>query len=56
MEQPGSQQANMLAALVHDALYQLMREYHCNATTGTTIGGIPRNVFRLEADTLFRTL
>ena len=48
-------QANMLAALVHDALYQLMREYHCNATTGTiTIGGIYRNVFRLAADTLFR--
>ena len=44
----------MLAALVHDALYQLMREYHCNNLGATTIGGIYRNVFRLAADTLFR--
>ena len=48
-------EANMLAALVHDALYQLMREYNCNAAPGTTtIGGISRKVFRLEADILFR--
>ena len=47
--------ANMLAALVHDALYQLMREYNCNNPGTTTIGGICRKVFRLEADILFRT-
>ena len=48
-------EANMFAALVHDALYQLMREYNCKAPGTTTIGGIYRKVFRLEADILFRT-
>ena len=42
--------ANMFASLVHDALYQLMRE---ESKIAQTMGTMSRYVFRLEADNLF---
>ena len=42
--------ANMFASLVHDALYQLMRE---ESKISETMGKRKRCIFRLEADNLF---
>ena len=46
--------SNMFASLVHDALYQLMRESNCNNLRSGNIGGINRDHFRKKADDLFR--
>ena len=45
---------NMLASLVHDALYQLMSTY-CT-TNATRIGGISRSEFRKKADLMYLDL
>lgn len=45
--------ANMFAALVHDALYHMMRDYHCQNPDSTKIDGISRKSFKETSDQLF---
>ena len=45
---------NMFASLVHDALYQIMRERYQHDQS--QIGGIDRKVFRKKADKLYKKL